>query len=225
MQQRVVALANFDQGSVNMPKAFQRSNNMVRSTLPLLLAALTFSFAPAALAEKVCLRSQIKAGRVVNRSVTVADSKSCPKGFIQLFSSVALFQSTPGMQGPKGDPGPAGAQGIQGPAGPQGIQGPPGPKGDNGASFGSQITLAFGQSVDNLTTPKTASASCPSGTRVIGGFGGAVEELGVPSSQKIAITYSSVPILSSTSFTVKGFATEEASKTWRVIAVAMCVPQ
>jgi hypothetical protein len=69
----------------------------------------------------------------------------------------------------------AGLIGPQGPQGPQGVQGPRGEKGEKGDT-GAQGApgLSGYQQVNDFsafdsTTPKSANAFCPAGTKVIGG--------------------------------------------------------
>ena len=89
------------------------------------------------------------------------------------------LQGDPGLQGLQGDPGPQGLQGdpglqgLQGDPGPQGLQGIPGLPGLPGPS-GSQLPPA--QSVTSSAgalagTIVSATATCPSGTKILGGGG------------------------------------------------------
>ena len=84
-------------------------------------------------------------------------------------------QGPQGIQGPQGDKGDAGPQGIQGATGPQGIQGPKGDKGDTGPAgpaggAGSLSTTSVGVCGESrVPGVKTATATCPAGTKVVGG--------------------------------------------------------
>ena len=77
-------------------------------------------------------------------------------------------QGAEGPQGPVGPAGPQGPEGPQGPVGPQGPQGEPGPQGAGGLS-GYEIIHA--ESTFDLTSPKLATADCPSGKVALGGGG------------------------------------------------------
>jgi hypothetical protein len=52
-----------------------------------------------AFAEKICLRSLIKKGKVVNSVFSVASASSCPKKSLQLFNSTALTEFGVGLNG------------------------------------------------------------------------------------------------------------------------------
>jgi collagen type VII alpha len=66
-----------------------------------------------------------------------------------------------GETGPKGDPG------AVGPQGPIGLTGATGPAGTNGVSGYERISGTASQS--NTTSPKSATATCPVGKKVVGG--------------------------------------------------------
>jgi len=81
-----------------------------------------------------------------------------------------------GIQGPKGDTGETGPQGPVGPIGPKGdtgAVGPRGPAGANGSVSGVQIIEATTTSSNSprAGTTATATATCPSGTILLGGGG------------------------------------------------------
>ena len=88
-------------------------------------------------------------------------------------------QGDPGPQGAQGDPGPQGVQGDPGPQGaqgdpgPQGVQGDPGPQGAPGANgadgVSNYLRVAGAVSASNSTTPKTVTADCTGGRKVLGG--------------------------------------------------------
>ena len=88
-----------------------------------------------------------------------------------------------GKRGPRGHTGPQGPQGIPGtpggPAGPAGAPGAPGVKGDTGAvgpagprgprARRSDPVVYANTSASNTSSPKTATAHCPSNRRLTGG--------------------------------------------------------
>ena len=79
-------------------------------------------------------------------------------------------QGDPGPQGVQGDPGPQGAQGDPGPQGVQGDPGPQGAPGANGADgVSNYLRVAGAVSASNSTTPKTVTADCTGGRKVLGG--------------------------------------------------------
>ena len=75
-----------------------------------------------------------------------------------------------GPQGAKGDPGAQGGPGVQGSTGERGAQGPAGVAGPRGAAGTAAITEAYSE---HVTVPAGgfafAQATCPAGTRVVGG--------------------------------------------------------
>jgi len=86
------------------------------------------------------------------------------------------FDITFGVQGPKGDTGETGPPGPVGPIGPKGdtgAVGPRGPAGANGSVSGVQIIEATTTSSNSppAGTTATATATCPSGTILLGGGG------------------------------------------------------
>lgn len=169
-------------------------------------------------ADKVCLRSKLKNGKIRNTTKIVPTGSSCPRGFTVLIDTKAPEASSliSGPQGPQGPQGLPGAQGPQGPQGAQGIQGVPGYTG---------ITLAFGESdaVDS-SSPKSGFAECPPGTYVIGGSGGVTEGFGQPADKTIAITYSGVPPFNLSRYIVRAYETTAVATNWRISVTALCVP-
>ena len=85
------------------------------------------------------------------------------------------LQGPAGIQGPTGAKGPKGATGPKGETGPRGSRGPTGAQGVAGPSTGQTITGAIVTTgtAPGRSTLLAADASCPTGTRLIGG-GGAV---------------------------------------------------
>ncbi|MEA3200558.1 MAG: hypothetical protein QOE90_1986 [Thermoplasmata archaeon] len=84
----------------------------------------------------------------------------------------AGVNGTNGAQGPAGPQGPAGVNGTNGAQGPQGVQGPQGPPGPSGTANLTYVSSA----VTNVTattagTQLTVNATCPAGTKVLGGGG------------------------------------------------------
>lgn len=104
----------------------------------------------------------------------------------------------------KGASGPAGAQGPVGPAGPQG------PAGGGGA-----VQRIEGQSPVSTSSTAGAVATCPAGTRAVGG-GGKAEGVGAPGLR------SSVPTADGTGWTVQGYGD---GGPWQVTAVVLCAKQ
>jgi hypothetical protein len=67
-----------------------------------------------------------------------------------------------------GPEGPAGPQGLQGDVGPEGPQGPAGADGaDGGLSNYNRVSGAV--SANDSTSPKTVTADCTGGQKVLGG--------------------------------------------------------
>jgi hypothetical protein len=111
----------------------------------------------------------------------------------------------------KGGQFPAGPQGLQGPQGEQGLQGPQGPAGL------SNLQIVVGQSANNSTTTKHATANCPAGKRVVGG-GGWVLSGGVwTNAIGIVGSYPNV-----SSFVVVGHELAAFAPNWQVTARAVC---
>lgn len=87
-------------------------------------------------------------------------------------------QGDPGVKGDQGDPGPKGDQGDPGPKGDQGDPGPKGDKGDTGEqgppgpgggiSGGDVVQVAENFNIPEVTRV-SATATCPTDYRVIGG--------------------------------------------------------
>lgn len=110
---------------------------------------------------------------------------------------------SPGATGPKGDTGPAGppgatgAPGAKGDAGPLGPPGPPGPKGDPGPTGPAgpvQVSRVVGvpaASADAAArgTVVTATATCGSGTVLVGGGGAATTDDPAPDKVFLAASY------------------------------------
>jgi hypothetical protein len=95
------------------------------------------------------LKSQSVTGlKVKNHSLSAIDFKA--------------GQLPAGPQGPKGDTGAAGAQGPSGPAGPSGISG-------YQRVHSNPVDVAVGQMIGSV-------ASCPAGTKVLGGGASASHE-------------------------------------------------
>ena len=103
----------------------------------------------------------------------------CKSGETQLDFNQRGVQGNPGPQGP---PGPKGDKGDQGDQGLQGLQGPKGDKGDKGDTGDTGPVGPQGPSgISNYQTAqsppatvalfdfKSADATCPSGTKPIGG--------------------------------------------------------
>ena len=96
------------------------------------------------LAEKICLRTTLRAGKISQTVKTIASSAKCAKGYSQIVDTALLTGAT-GAQGIAGAQGPAG---IQGPAGTQGATGAAGAAGTFTSILpsGQTLTGAFGTS-------------------------------------------------------------------------------
>ena len=103
--------------------------------------------------SKIYITGGYNASGSINGNLYVLDTACCT--------------GPPGPQGPQGPPGPQGPKGDPGATGPQGPAGPQGPQGAPGIS-GLQYVTGTPVIVLNLTSG-TAVATCPNGTRVIGG--------------------------------------------------------
>ena len=180
------------------------------------LSLLILAITTPAYADQVCLKSIIKKGRIKHATKVVAQDSKCPRGYTAILDSKQpeVASLLTGPQGPQGPQGLQGEKGLQGDPGLQGPQGLPGYMG---------ISLQFGMSTNDSSSPKIAYADCPVGMQVIGGYGGVVEGVGSVANQKVAISFSSVPVFSK-SFVVRAYETEAISTSWQIIAVAMCIP-
>jgi hypothetical protein len=84
-------------------------------------------------------------------------------------------QGSPGPQGSAGPAGPRGLEGPQGPPGPSGPQGDTGPIGDTGQP-GISNYHDVSVSAQMTARNQTITATCPAGTRVLGGGAAANSE-------------------------------------------------
>jgi hypothetical protein len=110
-------------------------------------------------------------------------------------------------------PASVGAIGAAGPAGPQGAKGD---KGDAGTSGISNIEIVNGSSANNTSTGlKTATATCPSGKKAIGG--GAE----IQSSPIYPITVNK-PLTDLSGWTASGYKETASGAFWGVVAYAVC---
>lgn len=177
------------------------------------LFILTLLISVSVNADTLCLKSVItKKGKIRNKTVIMTGDAPCKKGQVPLYSGPNLsslstagspvIQGVPGPQGPKGDVGP------QGPIGPSGVDG---------------LTIVTALSDSNSVSPKSEGVACPAGTQVIGGYGGAIEGLGVPNSKSIAITFSGVTPFSN-AYTVKAYETPDTTSAWQLYVTALCRP-
>lgn len=200
--------------------------------LSLIILFSILTFPDKAFSNTSCIQSRLVKGKILNRVIKAKAGKKCPKGTVPVYSAIINqgvagpegsvgIQGITGTQGPKGDTGPAGPVGAQGIVGPQG---PIGAAGLQGIAGDTRITLEFSYSASNSVSPKTAFANCPVGTKVIGGYGGVVEGFGVAADQKVAISYSAVPLFSNSTFAVRAFEPVDIATNWQVLAVAMCIP-
>ena len=102
-----------------------------------------------------------------------------PQGPPGAVTSAAATPGLPGPAGPKGDTGPQGNAGETGARGAAGENGQDGAAGANGAdgAVGPQgpagppttFQTAFATTASNTATPKNQNATCPAGTRIVGG--------------------------------------------------------
>lgn len=199
-----------------------RQTVLLSTTMKNILFAVSFIVlsigAESAKAERVCLKSVLKSGRIKNIVRQVADEESCPKRFAEVLNQETL--SAAGVVGPQGPVGPKGATGAQGPTGapgPAGAQGPQGPAGIPG------IIIEFAESSFDSDSPKTAIADCPVGYQVIGGFGGVTDSLFSPLNSTVAVSFSGVTAFSN-SFRVRAYETSATAANWQVTAFAQCIP-
>jgi collagen type VII alpha len=117
--------------------------------------------------------------------------------------------------GPTGPQGATGATGATGASGATGSSGATGPTGPNGLDSYVRIVAS---SVNNSTTTKTVTATCPAGTRVLGG-GFNMTGAGVASADvEILNAYPS----SDTAFTATATEDTSVSGNWQVHAIAIC---
>jgi len=103
-----------------------------------------------------------------------APSVKAGKGKIPLANKAGKLDPSWGAVGARGPAGPAGANGAtgpQGPGGPAGAKGDKGDKGDTGATgppgVSGLVRVTAGSAFDNVNG-KSATATCPTGKRVVG---------------------------------------------------------
>jgi hypothetical protein len=112
-----------------------------------------------------------------------------------------------------GQRSPASRQGSAGPQGDPGPKGDRGPKGDPGVSGYQQVDAV---SAFDSSTSKSATASCPAGTKVIGG-GAFVNATGGP----VAVQ-TSVALANGLGWSATAYETAAFAGTWNVTARAIC---
>lgn len=142
------------------------------------------------------------------------------KNALQVNKIKASRTPTPGMLVPLDAtgkfPASVGAIGAAGPAGAQGAKGDKGDKGEAGTPGVSNVQIVNDSSVNNTATGlKTATASCPSGKKVIGG--GAE----IQSSPIYPITVNK-PLADLSGWTASGFKEAASGAFWGVVAYAVC---
>jgi len=169
---------------------------------------VTFCFS-AAQADTVCLKSTIKDGKVKNSVRSVVEGKRCPRGFIPLVNATKFVQSS-------------GVQGLQGPQGATGPQGPQGPQGPAGSVTTSNLSIITGNTDINSNSPKILYIECPIGTTLISCNGGIEEGFGLPTSKKIALSYSGINRIGDC--VIRGFEPTEIADNWALFGAATCVP-
>ena len=109
--------------------------------------------------------------------------------------------------------------GQRGPAGPQGPKGDSGPKGDAGAKGDPGVSgyvEVNEYSAFNSNAEKSATATCPAGTKVIGG-GAVVNDYGGP----VALE-TSVPISGGDGWSASAYETSAFANDWGVNVRALC---
>jgi hypothetical protein len=96
--------------------------------------------------------------------------RQCPRGSAHVWVNLQGLPGPVGEQGPAGSRGPVGPAGEQGPAGSRGPVGPAGPQGPAGPTYEPGVVQVSGEPTEtDASNPKTAEASCPAGTVVVGG--------------------------------------------------------
>ena len=115
-------------------------------------------------------------------SVRVVDTAtSCKSGEVSLAWNQTGVQGPAGPTGPAGATGPGGPAGATGPQGPQGAQGPAGPA-SSSVVKSAPVTLPGRHCAEGFcdsNPPSDVFASCPSGTKAVGG--GYLSDAGDPS--------------------------------------------
>ena len=192
---------------------FKRTNSFLLSST-LLISLVTLMHATGAQAERFCIQSFVRSGKIVHRVRVVDDSASCPRRFQTLFLSTAITTLNP--LAPVA--GPQGSQGPQGPVGPQGPTGATGAQGNSGSS--TTFTTVTAESSNNSTSPKLVEAVCPAGTVLLSGWGSVDDGLLVPVNG-VAIGYQ-WPKLTGQGFVAQAFETSATSASWMVRATAVC---
>jgi hypothetical protein len=158
-------------------------------------------------ADTVCLKSRLKSGKIINTAKTVAEGASCPAGFTALLSTSA-YEGAQGPQGPTGATGPTGMTGVSGSSATVNI---------------SSFKLVFGETSDKgSTAEKSVFVACPVGYTTIACHGGIEEGLGVPTNDKIALSYNGTTRFGDCFF--RGYETEPVATNWSVLGFALCVP-
>lgn len=123
-----------------------------------------------------------------------------------------------GAAGPQGEPGPAGADGPAGAPGPAGADGPAGPAGISG------LERVVGGSANNSQSPKSATATCPAGKKVLG-TGSLVQGAATGSNPNLLTDVAVLATLVDAGLTtVQAIAAEEepTGANWGLTAYAMC---
>jgi len=111
------------------------------------------------------------------RVIDAATTPSCQTSENLLTWNNTGPQGPAGPAGPAGPGGPARPAGPNGPAGPAGAVGPVGPAGPPGSSGITAYQVVTANTVMDATTRKSITATCPPGTRPLGG-GHSVTSLG-----------------------------------------------
>jgi hypothetical protein len=149
--------------------------------LALFVAMGGTSFAAATLPAGSVGTSQLKRSAVV--SAKVKDRSLLRRDF----AAGQLVPGPRGAPGLRGAPGPSGPRGAMGPQGPRGQAGPAGPAGIAGYNVVAQTVSVPGFDCSGpglcVVPTRTATATCPSGNRPVGGGYEAGTDLDIRSSR------------------------------------------
>ena len=178
--------------------------------------------------------------------------KKCKRGEKKLAWNKRGVKGLRGPAGPQGPQGETGEQGPIGPTGAQGPAGSSGGSGGGGGvtlgpgSVGSEqladgsitaaklaqnllndnllgLAIGYEESAHNSTAVKSVTASCPAGTIITGGGGGATDGLFVPLQNANLATIYNGPIISGRGWTVTASEIVPLGTNWTLTAFAICM--
>lgn len=135
------------------------------------------------------------------------------------FAAGTLPRGATGAQGPVGPKGATGANGATGATGATGASGVKGATGATGVTGTAVLFAGNGSSATDATDSKSATATCPAGTKVISG-GGAIVGAGLNS---VAIDQDERN--NATSWKVSAHEHTATASTWGINARAICVEE